>query len=190
MRQASFVVIISLAVLSSRAFGQPAQVPPGVTILRPSPRVPVIVTPKPPETFSPAQRFRYDLVFDYMRQISPLQVGDQVLAGMGDEAAADITLISSARSALSAAEMQTVMDIVHKSFVHPRAIQVEANRKPTASLALLQKLELTAVDQLVKERIAAERTFLNAVPQTLPPLTLPANRGTPSGRNPLGLAPR
>ena len=105
----------------------------------------------------------------------PDEGGDETLAGMGEEAAADILKILPTRPLLSAAETQTALDIVHKAFARPRFIQNAANRKPVAALALLQKFQATAVDQLVKERIAAETNFLNAVPQTFPPETLPAN---------------
>ncbi len=101
---------------------------------------------------------------------------------MGDEAARDVLMILSTVPPLSAGQMQTAMDIVHKSFMSPRAVTNVADLKPTASLALLQKFQATATDQLVKERIAAENNFLNAVPQALPPLTLPAN--VPEGPNP------
>jgi hypothetical protein len=79
------------------------------------------------------------------------------------------------------------MYIILKSFMHPYAIkyvatiqnaatiQNVANIKPTSSLALLQKFQAIAVDEAVKERIAIETNFVNAVPQTLPPLTLQGN---------------
>lgn len=120
---------------------------------------------------------------------SPLQGADFALGRLGDEAAANIlTILGTAPApSLSAAQMQTAIDIVHNSFLHPYAIEKIANRKPTASLALLRKFQATAVDQLVKERIAAEINFLNAIPQPLPPQTLPGN-WTP-GPNPFPPGP-
>jgi hypothetical protein len=193
MKQANFVLTISLVLHCGSASGQSGvapDLPSNVMSLTPSPADGSMMFKRAPDSFSPGQQHRYYTVKAYMGFPSPLRLGDQLLAGMGDEAAADVLLILSTRSPLSASEMQTAMDIVHKSFLRPRAIQSVADRKPTASLALLQKFQATAVDQLVKERIAAEKNFLDAVPQTFPPLTLPADLGTPSSRNPLGLTPR
>lgn len=117
---------------------------------------------------------------------------------MGDAAAADLLIILGANPALSSAQMLTAMDIIHKSFMDPRAIrdigtiqnpatiQNVVNRKPTSSLVLLQKFQAMAVDEPVKERLAAEINFVNLVPQTLPPLTLPGNLGPTPTVTPLG----
>jgi len=185
MKQMSFVLTIPLLLLCGSAFGQPAgplpqapQLPPGAVLHTPKPAS-VTAAPAAPASFSPAQWFRYYTVQGYMKHPSPLQLGDQLLAGMGDEAASDILITLGTAPPLSAAQMQTAMDIVHKAFMHPRAIQNLADRKPTASLTLLQRFQATVVDQLVKERIAAENNFLNAVPQKLPPLILPTTLGPP-----------
>jgi hypothetical protein len=142
--------------------------------------------PEPVTILTPAQH-QLSWVKGLMTFTSPLKGVDFALGMLGDEAAANILMILGDAPSLSGAQMQTAMDIVHNSFLHPYAIEDVANRKPTASLALLRKLQATAVDQLVKERIAAETTFLNAMPQTLPPQTLPGN-WTP-GPNPFPPGP-
>jgi hypothetical protein len=195
MRQISFVLMIPLILFCGPAFGQSAgqpQLPPGAKLYWTSPAPQKLIGPPPPANFSNAQKFRYYTIQWYLTFPSPLQLGDQLLANMGDEAAADLLMILGASPALSGAQMLTAMDIVHKSFMDPRAIkdvamiqnaatiQNVANRKPTSSLALLQKFQASAVDEAVKERIAIETNFVNAVPQTLPPLTLQGNSGPPS----------
>jgi hypothetical protein len=169
-------------VVGEGAFGQGTQapqLPPGAIIGIPSTQPGAITPEGPPVSFSPGQKFRYSTVQAYMRLPSPLQRGDQILAGMGDEAAADIVKILGTSSSLTAEETLTVLDIVHKAFMVPRAIQNVADRKPVAALALLQKFQSTAVDQLVKERIATETNYLNAVPQVIPPITYSGPIGPP-----------
>jgi hypothetical protein len=193
VRQTSFVLMIALILFCGPAFGQSGgqpQLPPGAKLYRPSPS-PQPIGPPPPANFSRAQTFRYYTIQWYLTFPSPLQLGDQLLADMGDDAAVDLLMILGASPVLSGAQMLTAMDIIHKSFMHPRAIkdagtiqnpttiQNVANRKPTSSLALLQKFQAIAVDEAVKERIAIETNFVNAVPQTLPPLTLHGNSGPP-----------
>lgn len=114
---------------------------------------------------------RFPVMNWYLSLPSPMKGGDQTLAGMGDAAAAQILAFVEARPPFSAAQMQTAMDLVHKAFARPRAIPPE-NRRPTSALKVLKAFQVTATDQLVKERIAAETNFLNAVPQVVPPLTL------------------
>ena len=114
---------------------------------------------------------RFPVMAYYMTLSSPMKGGDQALAGMGDDAAVQVLALVESRPPLSAAQMQTAMDIVHKAFARPRAIPPE-KRKPTSALKLLQVFQATATDQLVKERIAAETNYLNAVPQIVPPITL------------------
>jgi hypothetical protein len=150
------------------------------------------IGPPPPAAFSEAQKGRYGAIQWCLTFPSPLKPGDQLLVNMGDEAAADLLIILGASPTLSGAQMLTAMDIIHKSFMHPYAIkdagtiqnpvtiQNVANRKPTSSLALLQKFQASAVDEAVKERIAIETNFVNAVPQTLPPLTLQGNGSAPT----------
>ena len=99
---------------------------------------------------------------------------------MGDEAAFHLYIIMSNRPPLTATQTLTVLDIIHNSFKMPAFIQSHADRKPKTSLALLKMLQATAVDQIVKERIAAETTFLNTLPENITPvpiLNLPSKPG-------------
>ena len=118
---------------------------------------------------------------EYMRYPSPLSpIGDGFLAMMGDEAAFHVYSIVITRPRLTAAQTLTVLDIIHNSFKMPAAIQSQADRKPEKSLALLKMLQATAVDQILKERIATETTFLKSLPETITPvpiLNLPSKPG-------------
>jgi len=109
-----------------------------------------------------------------------LKGGDQTLAGEGDEAAFFIYTLMINRTPLTAEETLTALDIILKSFARPIAIQ-NGHTKPVNSLALLKLLQTTAVDQMVKERIAAETNFLNAVPKKIiaPPMGVPGPRPAP-----------
>ena len=78
---------------------------------------------------------------------------------MGDEAARDITLTLSATTPLTAAQMQTAMDIVHKAFTFPYFIQSAADRKPTASLALLQKFQQLRLTSLSRNELQLRTIF-------------------------------
>jgi len=102
-----------------------------------------------------------------MRMPSPLQLGDRYLAALGDESAFFVYSFIVNSPPLTAVQMLTALDIIHKSFVSPMAIQGGAARKPEKSLALLKMLQETAVDQTVKERIAIEANFLNDVPKKI-----------------------
>jgi hypothetical protein len=182
MKNRHLALALLLTSLCGSAFSQSVsapQLPPGALVGTPSNPPGASALIQPPASFTAGQKHRFGTVQAYMAFPSPLQWGDQLLAGMGDEAAADLLIMLASAPPLSVPQMQTAMDIVHKSFFMPRAIQNVADRKPTASLALLQKFQATAVDQTLKERIAAENNFLNAVPKTFPPLQLPANLGPP-----------
>jgi hypothetical protein len=126
---------------------------------------PPMATPRP--TLPPAIQARFATVSAYMRMSSPLQLGDRYLAALGDESAFFIYSFIVNSPPLTSVQMLTALDIVHKSFVHPMAIQGGAARKPEKSLALLKMLQETAVDQTVKERIASEMNFLNDVPKRI-----------------------
>jgi hypothetical protein len=110
---------------------------------------------------------RFATVSAYMRLSSPLQLGDRYLAALGDDSAFFVYSFMANNPPLSAGQMLTALDIIHKSFVHPMAIQGGAARKPKTSLALLKMLKATAVDQTVKECIASEMNFLNDVPKKI-----------------------
>jgi len=130
---------------------------------------------------SAAMHGRCLAVKEYMRYPVPLSpIGDGVLAMMGDEAAFYVSSIMIKRPPLTPAQTLTVLDIIHNSFKRPVFIQSHADRKPQKSLALLKMLQATAVDQIVKERIAAETTFLNTLPEKITPvpiLNLPSKPG-------------
>jgi hypothetical protein len=116
---------------------------------------------------------------------SPLQGGKMTLAGMGDEAAFDIYTLMVNSPPMTAAQTLTALDIIHKAFARPVAIQYGLT-KPTNSLALLKIFQATAVDQAVKERIATETNFLNAVPEKIVPPP-PAVYPPPPPGVPIGL---
>jgi hypothetical protein len=126
---------------------------------------PPMATPRP--TLPPAIQARFATVSAYMRMSSPLQLGDRYLAALGDESAFFVYSFIVNSPPLTAAQMLTALDIIHKSFVSPMAIQGSAARKPAKSLALLKMLQETAVDQTVKERIAMEANFLNDLPKKI-----------------------
>jgi len=143
-------------------------------------------TSPPPMASTPAQ-YRLSLVQWYMTFESPLQLGAGRLAGMGDEAAFDIyTLMANSGSPMTAAQTLTALDIIHKAFARPLAIQ-NGHTKPTNSLALLKMFQATAVDQAVKERVATETNFLNAVPEKIVPPP-PAVHPPPPPGVPIGLS--
>jgi hypothetical protein len=99
---------------------------------------------------------------------------------MGDEAAFYVSVVMSEMPPLTTAQTLTVLDIIHNSFKQMDAIQNTAYRNPKASLAMLKRIQATAVDQTVKERIAAETTFLTTLPEkiTLKPYpNIPARPG-------------
>ena len=110
---------------------------------------------------------RFATVSAYMRFSSPLQLGDRYLAALGDDAAFFVYSFMANTTPLTAGQMLTALDIIHKSFVRPMAIQGGAARKPEESLALLKMLQETAVDQAVKDRIASEMNYLNDVPKKI-----------------------
>jgi hypothetical protein len=116
-----------------------------------------------------------------MRYPSPVSpIGDGVLSMMGDETAFFLYGLIWTRPPLTPAQTLTVLDLIHNSFKKPAFIRSHADRKPVKSLALLQMLQATAVDQIVKERIAAETTFLSTLPETVTPveiLNLPSTPG-------------
>jgi hypothetical protein len=112
-------------------------------------------------------------VKEYMRYPSPLSpIGDGWLAMMGDDAAFYLQSIMGTMPPLTTAQTLTVLDIIHNSFKMPAKIQSIGDRNPKKSLALLNMIQATAVDQFVKERIAVETTFLTTLPQTFTPIPL------------------
>jgi hypothetical protein len=65
---------------------------------------------------------------------------------MGDGAAVTIQNIMKTRGPLSPTEQQNVLQILHKAFELPGAITKDYNRKPNATMALLQQLEASTTD--------------------------------------------
>lgn len=130
---------------------------------------------------------------EYMRYPSPLSpIGDGTLSMMGDEAAFHLFSIMSARPPLTPAQTLTVLDIIHNSFKMPASSRNRGDYNPRSSLALLKIIQATAADQLVKERIAAETTFLTTLPTTITPvpiLNLPSKPGVMPQAEDFGLQP-
>jgi hypothetical protein len=158
-----------------------SSLPPGVAPITPVPVSQPSGQGNPPAFPTAQMRGRYLSVKDYMRYPSPLSpIGDGNLSMMGDEAAFHLYTIMITMPPLTAAQTLTVLDIIHNSFKAPVFIQSHADRKPNKSLALLKMLQATAVDQVVKERIATETTFLNSLPEKITPvpiLNLPSKPG-------------
>jgi hypothetical protein len=170
-------VVVGLAAVTvlacSAAYGQVAPATQGfVTPVDPSGTAPA---PTQPLVKVTAAQWRLSVIQWYMTFPSPLLIGDMRLHGMGDEAAFDIYSLMATRAPLTQAETLTALDIIHKSFARPIAIQNPADRKPVHSLALLKMFQATAVDQTVKERIAIETNYLNSVPANpvAPPVGVP-----------------
>lgn len=131
------------------------------------------------EEASPAFRPPQDVlgrcvaIREYMRYTSPISpIGDMVVSMMGDETAFFLQSIILSRPPLTAVQALTVLDLIHNSFKQPVFIRSQADRKPEKSLALLKMLQATAVEQAVKERIAAETTFLTTLPATVTPIPI------------------
>jgi len=115
---------------------------------------------------SPAIQARFASVSAYMRMPSPLQLGDQYLAALGDDAAFFVFCFM-ANPPLTEPQMLTAMDILHKAFASPMDIQSGAARKPEDALRLLNIFQAATADQAVKDRILAEAKFLNDVPKKI-----------------------
>ncbi|MBN9663531.1 MAG: hypothetical protein J0H49_35360 [Acidobacteria bacterium] len=106
-----------------------------------------------------AGEFRLLTIKHLMQQPSPLAVGNAQLHRLGDQAAADIIkVIGGGR--LADAQMPTVIDMLHKAYERPAAILNPSDRKPTASLFLLNVLESTTQSDSIKARIGDLRQFL------------------------------
>lgn len=110
-------------------------------------------------------RSRFEFVRHYMAQKSPLgNIGAGTLAMMGDEAAFYVYTIIIKRPPLTAEQTLTVLDMLHSAFAKPELVQNAGHLTPKNTKYLLGMIEKTAIDQRVKERIAAEKTFLETVP--------------------------
>ncbi len=139
--------------------------------------------PADPKFASAQMQARYATIKSYMKFTSPLRLGDEYLAMLGDQASFLLYNLMITRPPLSAAETLTALDILHKSFARPKFIQNTADRNPDKALILLKLFQMSAVDEAVKERIVTERNFLVAVPQVIvpdpmPPLGPPPPPGT------------
>jgi hypothetical protein len=115
---------------------------------------------------NPAIQARFASVSAYMRMSSPLQLGDQYLAALGDDAAFFVFCFMTNPPFISA-QMLTALDIIHKSFASPMDIQGGAARKPKDAMRLLKIFQAATTDQNVKDRIAVETNFLTDVPKKL-----------------------
>lgn len=131
----------------------------------------------PPHLITTEAEFHLQLVERYLSPLETLPKTPMGINGLGDEAALDISTILAKRGPFSVTETIRALDILHKAFEGPQFIQKEADRKPDKALQLLGVFQKTAVDQIVKERLAAETTFLTTLPKTIvpkpPPLLQP-----------------
>ncbi|HEV2200298.1 MAG TPA: hypothetical protein VGR73_10800 [Bryobacteraceae bacterium] len=169
-----------IAVLVSGIFVESVaaqQVSPSSTPFGGFPTLPV-APPQAPTFFpDPATQAQFATVWSYLRLPSPLKFGDQYLSMLGDKSGFFIFCLTADRSptspnpavALTAGEILTALDIIHKSFSMPKFIQNAGDRKPNSSLAVLKMFQAVAVDQTVKDRIVVETNFLNSVPQVIIP---------------------
>jgi|SRR5579863_215296 len=134
----------------------------------------------PPRFDTLQEEGRYLAVKDFMRYPRPLSpVGDFTLWAMGDEIAYYFNLILERRPPLSTEEGLRVLDMVHTEFKRPAFIRLCSDRNPEKSQALLETLQAAAVDQFVKESIAAEASFLATFIESAAPIlsNLPCNPG-------------
>jgi hypothetical protein len=115
---------------------------------------------------NPAIQARFASVSAYMRMPSPLQLGDQYLAALGDDAAFFVFCFMT-NPPFTAAQMLTALAIIHKAFAHPMDIQGGTARKPKDAMRLLIIFQAATTVQTVKDRIAIETNFLNDVPKKL-----------------------
>ncbi len=121
----------------------------------------------PVSTFGPPSLAKFTSISTYMRLSSPLQLGDQYLAAMGDQSAFWIYAFMANSPPFTAAQMLTALDIIHKSFASPMDIQDGGARRPKSAMALLKIFQTATTDQMVKDRIAVETNFLNDVPKKI-----------------------
>ena len=115
---------------------------------------------------NPAIQARFASVSAYMRMPSPLPLGDQYLAALGDDASFFVFCFMT-NPPFTAAQMLTALDIIHKAFASPMDIQGGAARKPKDAMRLLKIFQAATTDQSVKHRIAVEANFLNDVPNKI-----------------------
>ena len=108
------------------------------------------------------EEWRLKLVERLISLPSPVKEGAVQLYGMGDEAAVDVLKVLSTKDALTPAEMQAALDIVHTAFEHPESIINAVNQKPQAASFLLQYFDSSTNDGNVKERIKRVSTRLQA----------------------------
>jgi hypothetical protein len=83
-----------------------------------------------------------------------------LLQRMGDGAAIEVQNIMKTRGTLSATEQQNGLQILHKAFESPGAIMKDSNRKPDASMLLLQQLSESMTDPAFQAQIVATRQFI------------------------------
>jgi hypothetical protein len=90
--------------------------------------------------------------------ISNLRV--PLLQRMGDGAAIEAQNIMKTRGPLSPTEQQNVLQILHKAFELPGAIMKDSNRKPDASMSLLEQLSASTADPAFHGQIVDTRQFI------------------------------
>jgi hypothetical protein len=161
----SRLLIALLIVVSSQMMAQSASsgVPPGATGVAPN-AIPHGEQNTFPTTLSPME-YRMRLVEWNLGFDDPKQIGSVSFHAMGDEAAFHIYRIMNAKKGLTLKETRNALEILHRAFESLAAVSNGADKKPKKALVLLDILQSTAADQLVKERIASERTFLLTLPE-------------------------
>jgi hypothetical protein len=88
-----------------------------------------------------------------------------MLHRMGDAAARSVTELLRGRAPLSATEQRNVVDIVHRSFEAPAAIALPTDRKPSSSLALLNRIAAGLQDPSLQPRLLETQQFLASAAQ-------------------------
>jgi hypothetical protein len=83
-----------------------------------------------------------------------------LLQRMGDAAAVTVQNIMKTRGSLSPSEQQNVVQILHKAFELPTAITKDSNRKPDASMAMLQQLSASTTDFALRLQIEDTKQFI------------------------------
>lgn len=134
-------------------------------------------TPFPADIPQTGEQWRFNLVKHLMSLPSPVKNGAVQLHGMGDEAAVDVLKILGTSPNLTAAQIESVLDIVHTAFEQQASIIDPVNTKPQAAAVLFQRLTSLTEDAAVKERIGEELKFVQSLP-ALPIHSVPQVRRT------------
>ena len=120
-----------------------------------------------PSTYASPAEYQRAILENMLYSSEPLPPLPLVLHRMGDRAALEIQTIMITRQALTVPQTMKALEMIHAAFARPEIIENATDRAPSKALQFLTRLQNTAVDQSVKQRVAAETTFVRASPQTV-----------------------